>query len=80
MNNRRDYRKILPEFKDKVELYTSEFHFNFRDAAIWSRVISNDSGIYYTPVKGLPKNPSIPSECWAFTNRFDPSFAEAVCS
>lgn len=29
-------------------------------------------GVYYSTVKGEPKSPDVPHECWAVTNKYDP--------
>ena len=39
------------------------------EALDWSK----KTGIYWTGIKGKPRDPDMPDKCWAITNKFDPA-------
>jgi len=36
-------------------------------------IMSNETGTYWTGIRGEPRDLELPSYCWAMTNKFDPA-------
>ncbi len=56
--------------------YTGSFWYSEAAANSFTKQLTKGDKIYYTSIKGLPAKPNIPEECWAITNRFDPTVRE----
>ena len=55
-----------------VSAFTTQFWYCFADATRLSNEFTKCDKEYFTAIKGKPLHSSIPHECWAVTNRFDP--------
>lgn len=52
--------------------YTGLFCWSLEAAQLVSKRWCREAKEYCTYVKGEPHDPTVPEECWALTNRFDP--------
>lgn len=56
--------------------YQGAFCWTEKEAISQSNMRTRLAKQYFTSVKGEPCDSTIPEECWAITNRFDPKIRE----
>ena len=56
-----------------VPLYIGKFWWKKEDVDKETLIMCNETGIYWTGIKGKPFQPEFPDYCWAITNKFDPA-------
>lgn len=68
-------------FRTNIKLlfpFTGRSHFTLETAIEESKRLSEESGIYFTFIKEIPKSCSRPEHCWVITNTKDPRIIEGM--